>query len=162
MLLFALFTMTSFTAFADGQDTQSVQSQTAPSFVNVPSGGGGPSGTADLQWNPQTKVLTAIVHLSGAQPGSNYANHIHAGTCSTAGKILYPLNNVVTDVTGNGTATTTINNIAGGILASGWDVMVHSGPTAETSPMLCGDVVNPMGATSELVSLSSVHAMHMQ
>jgi len=159
VLLFTLFAMTSVAAFAYGQSIQSPQSQNTPS-----SGGGGtaPAGTANLQWNPQTKALTAIVHLSGLQPDSSYANHIHAGNCATGGeaegKMLYPFNNVVTDADGNGTATTTINNVTGGIPASGWHIVVHSGPTAEASPLLCGNVVNPTGATSVSVPLSLVAA----
>jgi len=159
ILLFTLFTMTSFAAFAYGQNIQSPQSQ------NTPFGGDGgttPAGTANLQWNPQTKALTAIVHLSGLQPDSSYANHIHAGNCATGGeaegKMLYPFNNVVTDATGNGTATTIVNEIIGGIPASGWHIVVHNGSTAETSPLLCGNVVNPTGATAVSVPLSLVAA----
>jgi hypothetical protein len=157
VLLFILFTMMSFTAFAYNQG---LQSHTVTSLVKLPSGGGGPSGTADLQWDPQTKALTATVRLSGLQPESSYANHIHAGNCSPIeGQMLYPFNNVVTDAAGNGTATTTINNITDGIPASGWHVTVHSGPTAEYSPMLCGNVVNPGGARSVSVPLVLVAPM---
>jgi hypothetical protein len=154
VLLCTLFTMMSFTAFAYNQG---LQSHTVTSLVNTPSGGGGPAGTADLQWDPQTKALTATVHLSGLQPGSSYANHIHQGDCSpTEGKMLYPFNNVVTDAAGNGTATTIVNNITNGIPASGWHVTVHSGPTAQDSPLLCGDVVNQNGANLVSVQLSLV------
>jgi hypothetical protein len=159
VLLFTLFTMTSFTAFAYNQSLQSSQSHAATSLVNIPTGGGGPSGTANLQWNPQTKALTATVHLGGLQSGSSYASHIHAGDCSIEGEILHPLNNIVTDAAGNGTAITTINNITGGIPASGWDVTVHAGPTAEASRLLCSNVVNPNGATSVDVSLSPIDPM---
>src|SRR5215469_6465811 len=107
VLVLTLFTMMSFTTFAYNQGLQSTQSHTATSLVNIPSGGGGPAGTADLQWAAQTKALTATVHLSGLQPESSYANHIHAGNCSVEGKMLYPLNDVVTDAAGNGTAMTT-------------------------------------------------------
>src|SRR5579859_6836751 len=106
-LLFTLCTITSFTASADNQSLQSTQSHTIISRANIlSSGGGGPSGTADLQWNPQTQALTATVHLNGLQPRSSYANHIHAGDCSAEGKMLYPFNNVITDTAENGTATT--------------------------------------------------------
>ena len=159
VLLFTLFTMMTSTALAYNQGSQSTPSHTVASFANLPSGGGGPSGTVDLQWDSQTKALTAIVHLSGLQPESSYANHIHAGNCSTEGTLLYPFNNVVTDAYGNGIATTTINNIVDGIPASGWNIKVHSGPTAKASPMLCGNVVNPEGATSVSFPLSLVDPM---
>jgi hypothetical protein len=153
VLLFTLFTMMSFTAFASDQHIQSSRSHTVTSFVNAP------SGNANLQWNPQTMALTATLQLSGLQPGSNHAAHIHAGNCSTEGKMLYPFNNVVADTAGNGISITTIDNITGGIPASGWDVTVHSGPTAEASPLLCGEIVNPTGAISVTVPLSAVDPM---
>ena len=159
VLLFTLFTMMSSTAFASNQGLQSTQSHTVTSLANIPSGGAGPSGTADLQWNPQTKALTATVHFSGLQPGGTYANHIHAGDCSIEGKMLYPLNDIVTDAAGNGTATTTVNNITGGMPASGWDITVHAGPTAEAARLLCGNIVNPNGATSVSVSLSPIETI---
>jgi hypothetical protein len=155
VLLFTLFTMTSFAAFAYDQGAQSSQ------FQNIPfGGGGGPSGNANLQWNPQTKALTAIVHLSGLQPNSSYANHIHAGSCAIGGKLLYPFNNVITDAAGIGTANTTVNNITGGIPASSWNITVHHGPTAEAHPLLCGNIANPNGATSVSVLLSPVDTTH--
>jgi hypothetical protein len=146
--------MMSVTVFAHNLNRQSSRS---------PSGGKGtPSGEVDLEWNPQTQALTATVHLSGLQPKSSYANHIHAGDCSIEGKMLYPLNNVITDAAGNGTATTTLKNITGGIPASGWDITVHRGATAEAGRLLCGNVVNPNGATSVTISLSLVDGTSLQ
>lgn len=159
VLLFALLTVVSFTASAYNQVSQSPQSRTATSLANAPSSGAGPTGTVDLQWDPQTKALTAIISVSGLQPESSYANHIHAGDCSAAGKILYPLNNLATDATGSATATTTINNITGGIPASGWCVMIHNGPTDAESGLLCGNVVNTNGATEVTVPLSLMTPM---
>lgn len=54
---------------------------------------------------------------------------------------------------------TTLKNITGGISANGWDIIVHRGATAETGRLLCGNVVNPGGATSVSVSLSPVDPM---
>jgi hypothetical protein len=152
--------MMSFTAFAYNRSLQSSQSHTVKSLANMSAGGGGPSGTAHLQWNAQTKELTTTVRLSGLQPESSYANHIHLGDCSIEGEVLYSLNNVVTDAAGNGTATTTINNVTGGIPASGWDITVHTGPTAEASRLLCGNVVNPEDATEVTVLLRAVDPMN--
>lgn len=147
VLLLTLFTMMSFTALADNQNRLDPRSSTVTSLQNAP------SGTAALKWNPQSKVLTATLHLSGLQPGSIHAAHIHAGTCSSMGKILHPFNNVVADAAGNGTSVTTINNMAGGIPATGWNITVHSGPTAQTGTLLCGNVVNSKKATSVSVPL---------
>ena len=112
-----------------------------------------------MQWNPQTKTLTATVYISGFQPGDSYANHIHTGNCSAEGKLLYPFNNLVTDAAGSGTATTTLNNMTDGIPASGWNIMVHSGPTAEASGLLCGNITNPKGETAVSVPLSLMAPM---
>jgi len=156
VLLCALFTLISSVAFAA---MQSSQSHTVRSLANVPASGAGPAGTVDLRWDEQTRVLTATVSVSGLQAGSSYANHIHAGDCSVEGKLLYPLNDLVADATGSGTATTTINNITNGIPTSGWDVMVHNGPTAAANTLLCGNVVNTNGATEVSVPLSLMAPM---
>ena len=148
ILLFTLFTTMSITAFAHNLNTQSSHSPSSGAIT--------PSGMTNLQWDPQTQTLTVTVHLNGLQPGMSYANHIHAGDCSTEGKMLYPFNNVITDAAGNGTATTTLNNMTGGIPASGWDIVVHNGPTDKAARLLCGNIVTPNGATSVTVSLSPV------
>lgn len=66
--------------------------------------------------------------------------------------MLYPFKDVVVDTAGNGTTTTMIQLI-GGIPATGWHITVHRGPTAQTGDLLCGNIVNPTGATSLSVSL---------
>ena len=151
ILLFTLFIMMSVTTFAHDLNRQSSRS---PS-----SGTGTPGGVVYLEWNPQTQALTATVHLSGLQPKSSYANHIHVGDCSIEREMLYPFNNIVTDAAGNGTAMTTLKNITSGIPASGWNITVHRGATAETARLLCGNVVNPGRATEVSVSLSLVDPM---
>ena len=155
VLLLTLFTMMSFTTLAHDQNRQGSHSYTVTSLQNAP-----PSGTANVRWNPQSKVLIAILRLSGLQPGSNHAAHIHTGNCSSMGKILYPFKNVVANASGNGTSVTTIKNVTGGIPAMGWNIIVHSGPTAQASDLLCGNVVNPKKATSISVPLRTTHTMH--
>lgn len=146
-LLLALFMMTSLPAWAYGQQRQDAYSPTLASQPNAP------SGNAVMQWNQQNKVLHVALHLTGLQPGSNHAAHIHNGTCSAIGKVVYPFNNVVADKAGNVTATDTINNVSGGIPATGWIVAVHSGSTLQTSELLCGNVTNPQKATNVTVPL---------
>ena len=146
LIAFTLFTMMSFTALAHAQ--QSKGRPLATTHLH-----NAPSGNANLNWNSQNKTLTVILHITGLQPGSTHAAHIHAGTCSAKGAILYPLNNVVADAAGNATSAATIMNLAGGIPAEGWNITVHSGPTAQTGSLLCGNVVNPQGATSLSVPL---------
>ena len=118
----------------------------------------GPHGTADLTWNPQATTLTVTIKLSGLQAQTSHPANIHAGDCSTDGNIIYPLNPVVADAAGNGISTTTINNVAGGIPATGWHINVHSGPTlqtpAEALAITCGNVVNQQTATNMTQSVS--------
>lgn len=154
VLLLILFTMMSFSALANDQHRSSLHASTTAALQNVP------SGTAALSWNAQNKMLTAALHLSGLQPGSNHAAHIHADTCSSIGKILYPLKNVIADAAGNATSVTTINNIAGGIPASGWNIAVHQGPTAQTGEFFCGNIVNSKRAASVSVPLRAAHPVH--
>jgi hypothetical protein len=148
-LLLVLFMMTSLPAWAHGQQRQGFQS---PIVASIPSA---PSGNAKLQWNQQTNALNVTVQVSGLQAGSTHAEHIHAGTCANEGKILYPLNNIVADKAGNATVTSTVNNVSGGIPATGWTVTVHSGSTAQSSGLLCGNVTNPNKATSVSVALQA-------
>jgi len=154
VLLLTLFTMMSFSALANDQHRSGLHTSTSTTLQNAP------SGTAALNWNPQSKMLTVTLHLRGLQPGSNHAAHIHAGTCSSKGQILYPLKNVVADAAGNATSVTTINNMAGGIPATGWNVTVHQGPTAQTGDLFCGNVVNAKRAASVSVPLGAAHARH--
>jgi len=150
VLLLILFTMMSFSALANGQHRSGLRASTMAALQNEP------SGTTALSWNPQSKALIVTLHLTGLQPGSTHASHIHVGTCSSIGEILYPLKNVIADTAGNATTVTTINNITGGIPATGWAVAVHQGPTAQTGDLLCGDVVNSKQATSVSTPLRAV------
>lgn len=150
ILLLALFSIMSLTTSAHSQNRQIRQSDATTL------GGNAPSGMADMHWDPQAKTLTATLHVSGLSPKSNHAAHVHTGSCSKEGHILYPFKNVVVDASGSGTTTTTINNVTGGIPASGWDVTVHRGATAGTGALLCGDIANPQQAASVSVPL---HAM---
>jgi hypothetical protein len=151
-LLLALFTMMSFTGSAYAQN------QTIHDVPLVAPAQNAPSGRTDLSWNPRSKVLTATLHVSGLQPRSNHAAHIHTGTCASIGRVLYPFKNIIADAAGNGVSVTTINNVTGGIPATGWNVTVHTGTTAQTASLICGNVVNPKKATSVSVPLSAVPA----
>ncbi|RDH76174.1 CHRD domain-containing protein [Mycolicibacterium moriokaense] len=56
-----------------------------------------PSGTATLSWDPDSKMVTATVHMQGFTPGSKHAMHIHDGSCATPGNVVVPF----PDVTAN-------------------------------------------------------------
>lgn len=112
-----------------------------------------PAGSAEMSWNPQSQALTVTLHVRGLQAGSNHAAHIHVGSCSAREKILYPFTNIIANTAGSAVSTTTFHHVTGGIPATGWNITVHKGATAQTGTLLCGNVVNSKGVTSVSVPL---------
>lgn len=116
-----------------------------------------PNGTADLSWDPTSHMLTVKIALVGLAPSSTHPSHIHAGSCSNQGNVIYPLQNIVADAHGVGTATSMVS-VPKGIAASGWYVNVHNGPGLSPSdqflPIVCGDVSNSSTSTT---AAQSVH-----
>jgi hypothetical protein len=102
-------------------------------------------------------MLTVKITLTGLAPSSTHPSHIHTGSCSNQGAVVYPLQNIVADATGNATVTTMVPNITNGIPASGWYVNVHNGPGLSPDeqflPIVCGDVVNSNPSTSAAQSV---------
>lgn len=105
-----------------------------------------PYGEARLFWYPKTGFLKVSISLTGLAPNSTHPANIQQGDCDGAGSLLYPLNHVVADASGNATATTFIPAVAGGIPASGWFINVHNGPSLATADQFtsvsCGSVTN--------------------
>lgn len=99
------------------------------------------SGTAHLTLSGST--LTVKLTLTGLQPGTSHAAHIHAGSCESQGAVVHPLNNVVADSSGNYNGTTTIKNVSS-IPSSGWYVNIHYSTNLSTqtgfNPIACGNV----------------------
>jgi hypothetical protein len=91
--------------------------------------------------------LTVKISLGGLAPHSTHVAHIHKGSCEIQGGVKYPLNPVVADADGNGTSTTTVDNVTS-IPKDGWYVNIHLGgpqddlktQTAD-DPVACGNVV---------------------
>jgi len=143
----------------------SLQQTPPPAASPTPSENPGqhePSGNAKLRWNPRSQELTVTLQVSGLQPGSSHAAHIHAGACSAVGKILHPFQDIVADKAGNATLTTTIYKQVGGIPPTGWNITVHKGATTETGTLLCGDVVNPHRLLTASVPLQPPSASAMK
>jgi hypothetical protein len=118
-----------------------------------------PNGTAELTWNASSKILTVKLSLTGLAPHSIHPSHIHSGSCSIPGRLIYPLQYVVADATGNAIVTSTVPNIADGIPATGWMIYVHNGPYVisddQSLPITCGDISNPSGAKTVQVKMNS-------
>lgn len=121
-----------------------------------------PYGSAELTWNAASKALTVKMSLSGLVPHSIHPAHIHSGTCNIPGRLMYPLQYVVADATGNATVTSTVKGITDGIPATGWLIYVHNGPyvitTAQSLPITCGEITNTAGAKSVVVSMGAAVA----
>jgi len=101
-------------------------------------GGSGVHGVASLRIVPPG-ALEVTVSVSGLAPGSEHLEHIHLGTCSRQGPVLYGLEPLKADAHGQATATTVIKGVLG-IAEAGWYVNVHAA-NASLTPIACGDVV---------------------
>jgi CHRD domain len=100
------------------------------------------------------------ITLLGLAPSSKHPAHIHAGSCTKAGNVLYPLQDVVADETGSATSTSTTNNVTSGIPATGWYINVHNGPGlspgVQFSPISCGNIANSNTATTGTQKVQTV------
>jgi len=124
--------------------TSTTAMQTVHVMLNAAPGasaGQAAMGKATLKLSGST--LTVSLTLSGLAPNSKHAAHIHMGSCTSQGKVLYPLTTVIADASGNATVSTTVNNITA-IPSSGWYVNVHNSTALTTQtgfdPIACGNV----------------------
>jgi CHRD domain len=105
-----------------------------------------PAGTADLLWSSTHHTLMVTIAVTGLAPGSTHMVHIHAGTCSTMGQIVYDLLPLIADAHGVGLSTTSIAGVMSGIPARRWAVNIHNGPTFATGlaarPIACGNIAS--------------------
>lgn len=99
------------------------------------------TGVAHLNLSGHT--LKVELTLTGLEPNSQHAAHIHAGSCAKQGAVLYPLATVKADSKGKATVTTMISNVTT-IPSTGWYVNVHRSTDLATQtgfdPIVCGDV----------------------
>jgi hypothetical protein len=107
-----------------------------------------PIGSADLSWDPSTKVLTVKITLTGLAPNSAHPAQIHTGACAGGGTAIHSFtSNLAADTKGFvPTTTQTFNNVANGIPASGWFIAVHNGSGGDvynTMVIACADITNP-------------------
>jgi hypothetical protein len=116
-----------------------------------------PFGSAQLNWNVSTYMLTVKVSLVGLAPHSKHAASIFMGDCSVEENQIYPLNTMTADAHGRATTTTTIANVRHGIPSSGWFLDVHNGQNLKLPlqflPIVCENIVNSNTSTSASQSL---------
>ena len=112
-------------------------------LTEAPGASTGQAATGKAQLSLSGTTLKVTVTLSGLAPNSMHAAHIHKGSCESQGAVVYPLDNVVADGSGNATVTTTVNNVSA-IPSSGWYVNVHRTTALSTQtgfdPIACGNV----------------------
>jgi hypothetical protein len=98
------------------------------------------SGTIALTHTPDT--MTVELQITGLAANSSHVSHVHTGTCSKQGGIVFALNQVIAD--GTGAADTRTMLQAKYPPASGhWYVVVHAGPDmqgANATYLLCGNL----------------------
>jgi CHRD domain len=108
------------------------------------------SGGYMVTYSAAAKTLTVDVSARGFVPGSLHAAHIHAGSCQRQGPVVYMLQDLVADASGDIHATRTVTGVTSPPPATGWYLNIHLGdsnhilaggkPTLAFQPLLCGNV----------------------
>lgn len=100
------------------------------------------AGTATVTSSPTS--FTIRLQVAGLQPATTHPTDIHAGTCGSNGSVVYPLEVLTADHTGDAVATTVIHH-AYNVPPGGWDVSVLQGPTMTgtgNTPIACADLAS--------------------
>lgn len=125
-------------------DTSLRSAQTVQVPLQAPVNGSanqGVSGKADLSLSGHT--MTVHLTVTGLAPKTQHMVHIHAGSCTSQGAVVYPLTTLTADASGKAVSTTTIQNVTT-IPSTGWYVNVHNSTDLSTQtgfdPITCGDV----------------------
>jgi len=104
--------------------------------------GSSAAGTATVTSSPTS--FTIRLQVAGLQPATTHPSSIHAGTCGSSGAVVYPLEVLTADHTGDAVATTVIHH-AYNVAPRGWDVSVLQGPTMTgtgDTPIACADLAS--------------------
>jgi CHRD domain len=122
--------------------TTSLQQVNTP-LISAPGSSASESTHGSARLTLSKSTLTVTLTVSGMQPQSSHAAHIHAGSCQSQGAVVYPLNTIKADASGNATVTTAIQNVKT-IPASGWYINIHNSTDLSTQtgfdPIACGNV----------------------
>lgn len=114
----------------------------SPVVLNFKLNGVNSTAKGTITVTKEAASLTIELKITGLQPDSLHVSHIHVGSCTARGAILYALNQVVADGQGDADIRTTVK--ASYPPASGtWYVVVHAGPDMQGSNsryLLCGNI----------------------
>lgn len=117
--------------------------QLAEIRLNAPSGVVGQTTVGNAQLTLTGNVLTVHIQLSGLEPNTKHPAHIHAGSCTNQGKVIYPLKAVLADAQGNVDVVTQIGGVTA-IPTTGWYINVHHNTNLASQtgfdPIACGNV----------------------
>ena len=103
----------------------------------------GVTGSATLTYNAATNMSTVKVTVNHLEPGSLHPSHIHAGKCSSNGRVLVGLTTIKANATDTGVATTTFK---GSVLNKAAYINVHLGPglkLTQYTVLACGELGKP-------------------
>lgn len=117
---------TSTSAPADTTTTTVSEAAGAPVTVQL---NREPSGTATLSWDPDSRMVSATLHMQGFTPGSSHAMHIHEGGCASPGKVLVPFPDVTANESGAIDTTVTSSQPAPDGLTGGTLLNIHLAPS---------------------------------
>jgi hypothetical protein len=108
------------------------------------------SGSYTMTYDASAETLTVAVSARGFVPASSHAAHIHTGSCQRQGAVVYMLQDLVADASGDIHAVRMLTGITSPPPASGWYLNIHLGnsnqilangnPTLAFQPLLCADV----------------------
>ncbi|HXA27560.1 MAG TPA: hypothetical protein VN193_02330 [Candidatus Angelobacter sp.] len=124
-------------------------SATAPAAAVRISGTPGykPFGAASLSYSSASRSAKLALNLQAFVGGSVHGMQILSGTCAAPGATVHALTDVTTDARGTVTSTQSISGFDVPPPASGWILMIRSGPGAATGPqaqpLLCGPFAKP-------------------
>lgn len=104
-----------------------------------PVGNSGVSGSATLaDANGQVQVA---VQLTGFQPNTAHAGHIHQGTCDSPGSVVAPLQEITAGADGAGSMTTTVQVPMNTVMNGQHIIAYHErGGEDHGPPVVCGSI----------------------
>mgnify|MGYP001032313757 FL=1 len=108
-------------------------------------------GTASFRYNGSTQTLAVRVKVSGLQPYSQHAAHLHTGSCAAQGAVVLMLPDLVANRQGVASATDTLTKVAMPPHTGSEYLNLHLGATSQIvtsagqptmlfQPLACGAV----------------------
>ncbi|HTY28527.1 MAG TPA: hypothetical protein VMD51_10365, partial [Mycobacterium sp.] len=115
-----------------------------------------PSGTVALNWDPQSKNITARLQMAGFTPGGTHAIDIEHGGCATMGDVAVSFPDVTADGAGAINTSITSEQLVPGGLLPGTALNMHLAAGAQLrgpaqlgyTSIACGDITAAVATTT--------------